>query len=144
MFEQSLEEENSKQKEQLQYLVIMLLIGVGYYLFFFLPEQRNEAKKEIEAVFKENSPVIVDDLDSNLWKGFKTWQERLDKLYFPSPISKFKETMQEAIETRKKELEIGKARNLQEAKDNAIKSIEEFAKKEIEKTPSFGKEIKKF
>ena len=39
-------EEANEQKEQMQYLVIMLLAGIGYYLFFFLPEQRNEAKKK--------------------------------------------------------------------------------------------------
>jgi len=68
MFEESLEKESNKnkQKEQLQYLVIMLLVGASYYLFFFLPEQRNEAKKEIEETFKENSPVTTADLDANL------------------------------------------------------------------------------
>src|SRR5436190_201586 len=50
MFGESIEKENDKQKEQMQYLVIMLLAGIGYYLFFFLPEQRNEAKKEIKAI----------------------------------------------------------------------------------------------
>ena len=53
MFEENVEKESSKQKEQMQYLVIMLLVGVGYYLFFFLPEQRNETKKEIEEALKD-------------------------------------------------------------------------------------------
>jgi preprotein translocase subunit YajC len=66
MFENSVEKRSDKQKEQLQYLVIALLIGLGYYFFFFLPEQRNETKKEIEEVFKENSPIAATDLDENL------------------------------------------------------------------------------
>ena len=65
MFEENLENEN-KQKEQLQYLAIMFLVGAGYYLFFFLPEQRTEAKKEIGEVFTENSPVTATDLDASL------------------------------------------------------------------------------
>jgi len=52
--------------------------------------------------------------------------------------------MKEAIETRKKEIEAGKAKNLEEARENAIKGIKEFAKKEIKAVPSFEKEIKKF
>jgi len=52
--------------------------------------------------------------------------------------------MKEAIETKKKEIEAGKARNLKEARENAINSIKEFAKMEITKTPSFEKDIKKF
>ena len=56
----------NKPKEQLQLLTVMLLIGAGYYLFFFLSEQRNEAKKEIEEIFKENSPVAATDLNANL------------------------------------------------------------------------------
>ena len=43
-----------------------------------------------------------------------------------------------------KEIEAGKAKNLEEARENAIKSIKEFAKKEIKATPSFEREIKKF
>ena len=58
--------EKEKTKDQMQYLVIMLLIAAGYYLFFSLPEQRNETKKEIEEAFKENSPVTIADLDANL------------------------------------------------------------------------------
>ena len=68
----------------------------------------------------------------------------MDKLYFLSQISKFSENVIEAIEIRKKEIEAGKARNIKEARENAIKSIKEFAKKEIEKVPSFEKEVKKF
>ena len=59
-------EKEEKSKEQLQYVVIMILVGIGYYLFFFLPEQRSEAKKEIEAVFKNNSPVDASELDKDL------------------------------------------------------------------------------
>ena len=58
--------EKEKTKEQMQYLVIILLIAVGYYLFFFLPEQRNEIKKEIEETFQSNVPVTANDLDANL------------------------------------------------------------------------------
>jgi len=65
MFEENTEKEN-KQKEQLQYLVIMLLVAAGYYLFFYLPEQRNETKREIEEVFQSNAPVTIADLDTNL------------------------------------------------------------------------------
>jgi hypothetical protein len=144
MFRESREEESNQQKEQMQHLVIMLLVGAGYYLFFFLPEKRNDAKKEIEETFRENLPVTATDLDSNLWKGFKTWQGKLDKLYLPSQISKFSENMREAIETRKKELEAKKFRSIKEARENAIKSIKEFAKMEIKKIPVFEKEIKKF
>ncbi|CAJ0851750.1 817_t:CDS:10 [Entrophospora sp. SA101] len=128
------EQKEEKSKEQLQYLVIMLLIGMGYYLFFFLPEQRNEARKEIEEIFRENSPVAVADLDA----------KRLDKLYLPTQISKFSENIREAIETRKKEIEAGKAKNLKEARENAINSIKKFAEMEIKKTPSFEKDVKKF
>ena len=52
--------------------------------------------------------------------------------------------MRETIETRKKELEAGKAKNLEEARENAIKSIKKFAEKETKATPSFEREIKKF
>lgn len=134
----------NKQKEQLQLLLIVGIAGIGYYFFFFLPEQRNSAKKEIEEAFNANSPVATADLDNNLWKGFKSWQERLNRLYLPTQISKFSENMIEAIEMRKKELEEKKFRSIQEAKENAIKSIKEFAKKEIKATPSFEKEVKKF
>lgn len=123
--------EEEKTKEQIQYLAIMLLAGIGYYLFFFLPEQRTEAKKEIKEAFNVNSPVTATDLDASLWKGFKTWQERLDKFYLPSQISKFKDTMQEAIETRKKEVEEKKFRSIKEAKEQAINDIQDYAKKEL-------------
>jgi hypothetical protein len=56
----------NKQQEQLQWLILIGLVGVGYYLFFFLRERRDEVKKEIAEVFKENSPITMDDLDSNL------------------------------------------------------------------------------
>jgi len=52
--------------------------------------------------------------------------------------------MIEAIKTKKKDLEAGKARNLKEARENAINNIKEFAKMEIKKTLSFEKDIKKF
>jgi len=57
---------DNKQQEQLQLLIIIGVVGVGYYLFFFLPNQRNEAKKEIEEAFNANSPVVADDLDNKL------------------------------------------------------------------------------
>lgn len=145
MFENEVSaQQENKQKEQLQYLVIALLVGVGYYLFFFLPNERKETKKEIEEVFRENSPVIADDLDASLWKGFKSWQERLDKFYLPSQISQFQETMVKTIEQKKKDLEAGKANNLKEARENAIESIKKFAKKEIHYSPSFARDIKEF
>ena len=135
--------EKEKTKEQRQLLTILLLAGIGYYLFFFLPEQRNNTKKRIETLFQYHQ-ITPTELDSNLWKGFKSYKEKLDKLYFPTQISKFSENMIEAIETRKKEIEEKKFKNIKEARDKAINSIKEFAKKEIEKVPAFEKEVKKF
>ena len=43
-----------------------------------------------------------------------------------------------------KDLEAGKARNLKEARENGIKSIKDFAEKEIRYSSSFAKEIEKF
>ncbi|CAG8800839.1 23628_t:CDS:2 [Gigaspora margarita] len=60
------ENQTNKQQEQLQMLLIIGIVGIGYYFFFFLPNERSDAKKEIEEVFKENSPVVHDDLDNDL------------------------------------------------------------------------------
>jgi len=65
MFEESLEKEN-KQKEQLQYLAIILLVGMGYYFFIYLNNKREGAKKEINKLFQQNSAITATDLDANL------------------------------------------------------------------------------
>ena len=145
MFENEVSaQQENKQKEQLQYLVIALLVGVGYYLFFFLPNERKETKKEVEEVFRENSPVIADDLDASLWKGFNSWQERLDKFYLPSQIRKFSEDMIEEIEVKKKELEEKKFRSIKEAKESAIKELENYCSEEEKVIPEFKKVIEKY
>ncbi|RHZ35671.1 AAA family ATPase [endosymbiont GvMRE of Glomus versiforme] len=137
------EEKTDNSKQQMQILTVMGIVGIGYYLFFFLPSQRSETKKEITDAFSYHS-LTTNDLDNSLWKKTKKWESYLDKLYLPNKINKFKENMIEAIETRKKEIDEGKARNLQEARENAINSIKKFAEKEIQAIPSFEKTIKKF
>ena len=63
LFQTNLEKE--KNKEQTQILAIILLAGIGYYLFFFLPKQRTNAKKKIETMFQYHQ-ITAQELDSNL------------------------------------------------------------------------------
>ena len=58
-------QEKEKNKEQMQLLTIAFLAGMGYYLFFFLPKQRSDARKEIETIFQYHQ-ITAQELDSNL------------------------------------------------------------------------------
>ena len=136
-------QEKEKNKEQMQLLTIAFLAGIGYYLFFFLPEQRSDARKEIEEMFRINS-ITPTELDPNLWKGFKSWPEKLTELYFPSQISKFSENIREAIEVRKKEIEERRFRSIEEEKESAVKELEAYCSEEEKNWPIVKKIIERY
>ena len=138
-----LKNKNQEEQEQLKTLGLVLLTGIGYYLFFFLPEQRSDAKSQIEGVFRSNS-ITPTELDSNLWKGSKSWSEKLTKLYFPTQISKFSENMRQAIEIRKKEIEERSFRSIEEAKESAVKELKNYCSEEEKNWPTMKKIIEKY
>ena len=58
-------EPKKTKQENLQYLVLILLAGTGYYLFIYLNKKRAEAKTEITKLLQTNS-LTATDLDANL------------------------------------------------------------------------------
>jgi cbb3-type cytochrome oxidase subunit 3 len=54
------------KKTHKQLVIILLISGVGYYFFVYLPKKRDEAKKAINKLFQQNSSITATDLDSNL------------------------------------------------------------------------------
>ena len=59
-------EKEEKSKEQLQYVVIMILVGMGYYFFVYLNQKRDEMKAEINNLFQKNPTISVSELDNSL------------------------------------------------------------------------------
>lgn len=147
MFEENLEKE-SKQKEQLQYLVIAFLAGVGYYFFIYLNNKREKAKKEINKLFQQNSAIATADLDATLWNNKENWEEHLDSLYLGSQINLFVREMKKTIEEKQKELEKQTKERKKQAREKAITEIEKICSDAfgdmIENLPSVQKAIKTF
>lgn len=148
MFENEVSaQQENKQKEQLQYLVIALLVGVGYYFFIYLNNKREEAKKEINKLFQQNPVITAADLDASLWKNKESWEEYLEELYLSSQINLFVREITNSIKEKKKKLEEEKE-NKKQARKKAVEEIENTCNDafgDMEKElPSIQKAIKYF
>lgn len=137
-WEEDLDEKKKPKQNQEQLLLLLLFAGAGYY--FFIYYKRNQAITEIKTMLQNNPTVTIDKLDANLWTGKESWEEYLNNCYFTSQINLFAEEMKKAIKEKSK----NKPQTLQEQRKETIENIKEYAKKEIELTPSFEKEIKNF
>ncbi|CAG8800838.1 23627_t:CDS:2 [Gigaspora margarita] len=68
----------------------------------------------------------------------------MDKLYSPNQINQFKESMIEAIETKKKEMEEKKFRSVEEAKKSAIEELKDSCTDEEKIQPTIKEIIEKY
>ena len=62
-----LAEQRAKKQKQATMLVALLIMGgLAYYFLGYLPEEKAQAKKEVEEMFKDNWNVTMDKLDKKL------------------------------------------------------------------------------
>jgi hypothetical protein len=64
---QELAQQKKKKQQQATMLIALLLIGgLVFYFLSYLPDEKLQAKEEIEEALKENYLVTVDKLDAKL------------------------------------------------------------------------------
>ncbi|CAI2186205.1 6829_t:CDS:2 [Funneliformis geosporum] len=104
-----------KQKQATVLIALVLIGGLTYYFFGYLPEERQRTKEEIEQI-----------------------------LLLPSQVKTFKEKMLKAIELKAAELEQEEIDKPRKMREEAVKNIESSLEKEEKGLPDIQKIIEKF